>query len=342
MKVLLMGIGNASARLQFVSSYPENYIHRNMNGHEIITFGYNEGVDIRINSDEEFSKVMENLPSGWLPDVCILWNVEWYILPVGIEYAPFPLIAFIGDWDYDIPIPKAIAESVDLVIMISDYEKEAVRFIGANNAATYYPQGVMKKHLCSEQKKMKNRKYDILYTTFIDDEAHLDRSQWILRLCSLSDRYKVIIAPPYGGYDDYYIPLIGDSKLVFSTQRYGSMPNRFIEGGGQGSDVLDTGVEANKYFLSDKEFIMINEMNYAEKVDQHLSDLDGLQKLSDNICRKVAKDYEAKNRFTEFFSFIDNHLNDYHNYGRHLRRSCSLNEYEIHVRRGEVFYYSFF
>lgn len=342
MKVLLMGIGNASARSQFVSSYPENYIQRNMNGHEIITFGYNEGVDIKINSDEEFSKVMENLPSGWLPDVCILWNVEWYLLPVGIEYAPFPLIAFIGDWDYDIPITKAIAESVDLVIMISDYEKEAVKFIGANNAATYYPQGVMKKHLCSEPKKMKNRKYDILYTTFIDDEAHLDRSQWILRLCSLSDRYKVIIAPPYGGYDDYYIPLIGDSKLVFSTQRYGSMPNRFIEGGGQGSVVIDTGVEANKYFLSDEEFIMINEKNYADKIDQHLNDLDRLQILSDNIYRKVAKDYEAEKRFTEFISFIDNHLKDYHNSGRYYRRSCSLNKYEMHIRRGEVFYYSFF
>jgi len=87
---------------------------------------------------------------------------------------------------------------------------------------------------------------------------------------------------------------------------------------------------------------MINEKNYADKIDQHLNDLDRLQILSDNIYRKVAKDYEAEKRFTGFISFIDNHLKDYHNSGRYLRRSCSRNEYEIHIRRGEVFYYSFF
>lgn len=108
MRVLLLGLGNAPPRFHFASIHCENYLERNTEGHEIITFGYNEGVDIQINTDDGFEKVVQNLPHGWIPDCCILWEVDWNLLPKGIENAlslqlPYPGIGIMTS-----PFPKIV------------------------------------------------------------------------------------------------------------------------------------------------------------------------------------------------------------------------------------------
>ncbi|MCF6154444.1 MAG: hypothetical protein E3K36_04160 [Candidatus Brocadia sp.] len=337
MRVLLLGLGNAPPRFHFASIHCENYIERNTEGHEIITFGYNEGVDIRINTDDDFEKVVENLPHGWIPDCCILWEVDWSLLPKGIENAPFPTIAIPWDWDYDIPLSKNCAESTDLLISFGDFEQEALQTMNTSKVEKFYSVGIMEKYFTPYPKKIQDRKYDILYTTGISDTEKLDRSKWVLKLCELSDKYNVTIdehSPDFDGYIDS----LRDSKLVLSHHRYGSMSGRILDAGAQGTVTLETGSEVEKHFVPNKEYIPVSEENIFDQIDKYLGNQALLQEMSDRVYSKVIREYEARKRFVWFLEFLDKTLKS----RKSLKKVNTFTEYERHIRRGEIYFYSFF
>ncbi|MBE7445034.1 MAG: glycosyltransferase [Planctomycetia bacterium] len=335
MKVLLLGKGNIPERFSLVSINCENWISRNMEGHEIMTFGYNEGVDVQIQVDDDFGKVIDKLPHAWIPDVCVLWEVDWNLLPKGVENAPFPIVAIAWDWDYDIPFAKGIFESTDFTIALADFEKDAIRAIGAANVEVFYIIGVMKEYFSSNPRKIKDRKYDILYTTWIDEANYPDRSQWILNLCELSDNFNVCIANPSLDYADYNA-LLADSKLVLSHHRYGSMSGRVLEAGSQGTVVVETGIEVKKYFSPDYEYIPVTPNNFKEQVTKYLHDEQTLQDMSDRAYAKVTNNFEARNRFLGMLEFIEEQLRC----KTFTRKLQTLSENERCIRRGEIYFYA--
>ncbi|MCF6154443.1 MAG: hypothetical protein E3K36_04155 [Candidatus Brocadia sp.] len=335
MKVLLLGFGNAKGRFNPPSTHCENYITRNMGEYEIITFGYNDGVDILINPEDDLEKVVERLPNGWMPDICLLWMVEWNLLPRGIERAPFPTVACIFDWDYDIPYSKTCIESVDLTIVTGDYDKEAVKALGANNAEAFYFAGIMREFIDPHPKKIRDRKLDILYTTWIDDSVQPGRSAWIYRLCSLSDKYNIHVDKSLS-YTEY-ISLLRESKLVLSYNRHGSMTVRTTDAGGQGTIVLETGDGAERYFVPDEDYIYITEKDFAEQIERFLNNESALQEMSDKFYEKITKDFEARKRFIEMLTFAERYLKN----KKSERKFNSYTEHEKCIRRGENYYYAY-
>ncbi len=336
MKILLLGFGNASGRYQPPSTHCENYITRYMGEHEIITFGYNEGVDIIIEPDDDFEKVVAALPEGWVPDICLLWLLEWNLLPRGIELAPFRTCACMFDWDYDTPNSRACMESVDLLIVTGDYDKETVELIGANNAEAFYFAGAMREYVNPHPKRISDRKYDILYTTWIDDSLQPGRSDWISKLSLLSEKYRVHIDShlPY----PEYLALLNDSKLVMSYNRHGSMAVRVTDAGSQGTVVLDSGEGTKKHFIPDEEYIQMSHDNFAAQIDTYLGDEEALQNMSDRFHEKVENTFEARTRFLELLELAQSKLKG----KTGERKFNSLREEEKYIRRGEMYYYSHF
>lgn len=337
MKVLLLGLGNAPPRFHFASIHCENYLERNTEGHEIITFGYNEGVEIQIDIKDDFEKVIERLPHGWIPDCCILWEVDWNLLPKGIENAPFLTIAIPWDWDYDIPLSKNCAELTDLLIAFGDFERESLQTMAASKVEKFYSVGIMEKYFSYHPKKIKERKYDILYTTGISDTEKLDRSKWILKLCDISDKYHVNIDEHSPNFDGY-IDLLRDSKLVLSHHRFGSMSGRILDAGAQGTITLETGTEVERHFVPNREYIPVSEDNIFEQIDRYLGNQTLLQEMSDRVYAKVIKEYEARKRFVFFLEFLDKILKC----RKSFKKVNTFTEYERHIRRGETYFYSFF
>jgi tetratricopeptide (TPR) repeat protein len=333
MKILLLGIGNSPVRSKFVSNHIENYMG-DIEGHEILTFGYNEGVDIKIETGADFREALARLPAGWQPDCCILWEAEWNLLPPGIESAPFPTFALISDWDYDIHLAGCYVKSVDCVIALSDFEKEALLALGARRVEVFHHVGAMREYFAVPPKRMEERKYDILYTSFIDDNAHPDRSAWILKLCGISDRYRVLVAPHLPGYKDYII-LLRDSKLVLSHHRYGSMSGRVMEAGSQGAVVMDTGPDIRNYFKPDEEYIPVTTDDFPDQIERYLNDTAGLQAMSERFYKKVTGDYESRNRLGKLIGFIGALLEC-------KESATGIKEAEDISDRGPVYYYAFF
>ncbi|MDN3513519.1 MAG: tetratricopeptide repeat protein [Candidatus Brocadia sp.] len=342
MNILLLGLGNSQIREKFVSNHSENYVSRNMLGHEIITFGYNEGVDIKIRPEDEFQEVMKGLPEGWTPDFCMLWEVEWNLLPRGIESAPFPTIAFVYDPDYDIPLARACVESVDLTIALAEHEKDVLYSIGAENVQVFYYIGIIEEFFASNPQKIKDRKYDVLYTTWINDLEYPDRSPWILKLCSLSDKYHVLIESHLSSYEEY-ISLLNNSKLVFSYNRFGSMSGRVIEAGAQGTVAIEPGCEIKRHFEPHREYIPVTLENIAEQIERYLKNEGALQSMSDQVYSKVIDNYGARDRFLKLLAFIDLQIKrEKLGSDKQKRKLNRISESERYTQKGEVYFYSFF
>lgn len=339
MKILLMGWGRfyTETTEYIVSQFPENYA-KDIPGYDVITFGYNNGVDIKIKPEDDLQKVIDRLPPGWTPDYCIMYNLTQYLLPQGIERAPFPTVYMALDWDVDAPAARTHAQSVDLEIVGGEYAKDNVMAC-ANNIEILHDSSIMQEFICSDPLPIKNREYDIVYTSYIDRVAGLDplRFRYILKLCDLANqyKYKILIAPYFPNYETYLL-VLQNSKMAFSHNRDGHMSFRVLEAGSQGTVVLDTSEQTKKYFEPNKEYIPVTEDDFFQQVRRYLEDETTLQEMSDRFHTKVTERYESRKHFTRVVGLAERILKN----KTPTRRYSTLPEHEKHVRRGETLYFA--
>jgi tetratricopeptide (TPR) repeat protein len=339
MKILLLGVGNAPVRFNTVSTFFENYIGHISSHIEVMTFGYNDGVDIQIRVDDDFQKVIAKLPPHWNPDVCILQGADYNLLPMGIENAPFPTVAlpYPGDWDLDLIYTRAIVEATDLAIGAGFFDKESLPSIGAENVEIYYLGSVMDEYIALNPKKIKDRKYDIFFTaTWFNDITHPGRSQWAIRLVKLMERYKVCIETPKS-YKSY-LSCLGESRLAFSHVRRGALSGRVLEAAAQGTIPLVTGEDVKMYFQEGSEFISVTEDNFIEKVEYYLENQDVLQGMSDRARSNISQNFRSKERFLRFLDVIQRNLAA----KRSRRRFTNDGSDEFYFRHGEIYFYAYF
>lgn len=337
MNILLQSVGNSFVRNFVVSAYVENLLSQNSLGHSILTFGYNPGCDIILSPDEEFIQTLDRFPSGWWPDICLLWNTEWYLLPKGIEKAPFPIFTVEMDWDYDVPLSRIIFSCSDVVIVLSEQEKNLVEVFNHKNVILFYPQGILKRYIPDEPTPIENRPYDIFYSTGIfDDINHPQRSSWLSKLCSLSNKYNVVIRSGLS-YEEY-IKELSKSKLVFTYHRYGTMSCRAIEAAAQGCVVIDPGEYKPDYLKPNEEYLSITLDEASKKIPEILASPNLLNRLSTSAHRKVKLCYEAKQRFEGLLEVIEKKIPTI----KPHRTFKFLDESEKHFKRGETYYYTHF
>jgi tetratricopeptide (TPR) repeat protein len=336
-RVLMMGAGKHRMRTLLPTLSFENYLSDCMSGYEVVTFGYNEGVDIRINVDDDFNEVIKALPNGWIPDVCILAGCEYGLIPPsGLETAPFLTVYITYDWNYHVHTTKTFVEMVDITISAGDFSFNALNSLNANSMDRFYVHGLEEKFFSLSTKKLKDRKYDILYATGIDDKRWPDRSEWILKLCELADKYKVYIATQTNYYN--YQKLLKETKLAFSHTKLGDMSPRIFDAASQGAVTLDTGHAVKNHFHQDHEFIAVTKENISEQVDRHLQDIDKLQEVADRVQSKVLNQFDPRKLFAGFLGRLYEHLDNKTIYNRNFNK---LSDSEKHIRRAEMYYFSF-
>lgn len=337
MKVLLLGRGNNKIHLTNPLSCPDSYAKGKLKEHDVITFGFLPGTDILIDPNDDFTKVIEKLPKGWIPDLCVLWNVEDYLLPNGIEDAPFPIITIEMDWDFHIQLSKTIVEASDLVIAIGEFERQSILSIGAKNCEIFYSQGVPENLINPSPPMISERPYDIYYSTrYIDDVNHPERSMWLYKLSLLKGKYKVHI-----GDNTYYPKYLSDlskAKLVFSYHRYGSMSSRVLDACSQGAVVIDPGDEVKRLLRPEAEYIPINKDDMECKIQMYLSNQDKLQMISCRAHEKVKINFGGQARFVSLIEYAQKRLRN--NDG--LRKLQKLENWERSYKRGIAYYYSSF
>ncbi len=336
-RILLLETEPRGVHSDIFTQFYGNYLDGCFSSCEVITFGYNKGANIYLRANENFNTVIQALPINWIPDVCIVPNSPFNLIPSGIEQSPFPTVYIAYDWDCQVYTARTFAESVDVSLAFGEFAQKSLQNLGANNINVFYPHGTIKGTFSLTPKKIQDREYDILYTALIDDVNHRDRSEWILRLCQFAEKhkYKVQIVP----YTTFlnYMELTQNSKLVFSHQRFGEMTPRIYEAASQGTVTIDTGSETRKYFVPHEEYIPVTEEDFEEQIKKYLENKDLLQTMSNKVYKKALDSFD-----TGFFlkDLLDKARSSSNKVSSRILNS--MPQSEKHIRMGEMYYYSFF
>jgi tetratricopeptide (TPR) repeat protein len=339
MRILLLGVGNAPVRHSTMSTFFENFARGASSDVEIVTFGFNDGVDIRIDPRDDFSAVVSHLPEGWIPDACILQGIDYNLLPRGIEKSPFPTVVFPfpGDWDMDLVYTKAIVESVDLTIGGGYFDETTLPRVGAASVRTFYLGSVLDEYIARDPRAISERPYDIFFTsTWFDDITHPARSRWLVRLVELSKTCKVLIETPktYAAY----LEALGRAKMAFSHVRRGAFSNRVLEAAARGTVPVVTGEDVTMHFRDGEEFVSVSEENFFERIHFYLTNPGLLQKISEGAHARVRRDFRSEPRFISMLEM----LREFSGKPAGRRRTRELDQYDLHLRRGEVYFYAYF
>ena len=340
MRVLLLALGKTPLKFDQNPYFFENLTDGDNNRDiDIITFGYNDGVGIRINPEDDFKKVVDRLPDGWVPDCCILQAIDNNLLPRGIEGAPFPVVVIPlpGDWDLDLPYTKAIVEAADVVVGAGYFDEENYPVLGASNVEIFYIGSVMGKDFDPQPKIIRDRTVDIFYTaSWLNNLSRPERSQWAAKLALLSQKHNVLIETWTRSYEEY-LSLLRNSKLAFSHVRQEVFSNRVFEAASQGTVPVVTGRDARRYFEDGSEIISVTDDDFFEKVEYYLKNDALLQEMSDRVYKKGKRDFESKSRNLKLLEIIERKYKG----KKTVRGVDSLCLTERHIRTGEIYFYAY-
>lgn len=305
MRVLYMGIGETPTSRALPQSWPDRFFGKEIGRHQVVTFGYAPGLDIQMEPGADFQAVLDALPPGFTPDVCVCTHVDYLLIPRGIEHAPFPTVAITADWDFRIGIARTVAETFDLTVTLGEESCQAMHALGARHTLPFAYFGVPEQEFEAPLAKADcERPIDVLFTGTINDYTHLDRSQWLARVAGLSNRFNVIIGQPDAS-PSAYRKLLQQSKLVFTFHRRGELQMRFTDAVTQGAAVLDNGRETARYFQAGTEYLHYDEANLEELIGHYVTDHAARSSVVDAARRRTIAEFGSVHRFEQLFDRLE-------------------------------------
>lgn len=342
-RILLYSFGNAPVNKRTPTLLLENII-KELETYDVLTFGHNEGVDIKIEPYEGFEEVIKRIPKNWIPNFCLIQAPDYTIVPPDIRYAPFPIVTIpsAGDWDTDICYTKDILKHSDLVIGCGGFDRENFEKLGVNDYIIFNWANIREEDIVPEPSPSFDRPYDILYTLSWRDEAtHPERSEWAIKILELSRYCKVFLADNLA-YKDY-LKMLRSSKLAFCYVRNGYYSGRVIEAGAQGTIPVVPGSDAHNEF-SDDEVIKVDKINFFERVLQAINDHKKLDSMQKEIWNKVKMKYESKKRMSLLLLLVSEKLKNNRKQinKKKLISNINITNYKLLQRMGLTLYYCYY
>ena len=237
------------------------------------------------NYDTSLKDVFHALPDGWNPDIVMVFNIEYNIIPFDIESYPCPVIGILIDWFVNFSTLKEIVKRFDY-IFVGDIEGYNLFHTSGFNRIDYMPI-----HGYSPQfhKRLDNVEniYDITFIGNFNHNIHQERSLWLYRLSKLSNKYKVNIVTDV--YDADYIMVLNQSKITFNYTVTGSMNMRTYEAAACGSLLLTESAnnEIRDYFTDREECVLYDENNLEELIDYYLQNDYERNRIIENAYNRV-------------------------------------------------------
>lgn len=343
MQILYLAAGENSSSQNLPQAWPDRLFGgeqgREVGRHEVITFGYAPDVDIQIPLSAPFSEVLDQLPEGWVPDVCVCVHVDFLMIPPGIEDAPFPTVAVTADWDYRIGVIRSVVRAFDLVIGLGDASCRALQALGARRTLPFAYFGFPEPWMAEDPAPIDNdRPIDVLFTGTIADHTHRDRSQWLARLARLADRYHIHIDDSTQPHDAY-IELLRRTRFVFTFHRRGELQLRFTDAVVEGACPLDNGVETARHFDPETEYALYDDDDFEAQVVRHLANEPLRRQKVAAARQKVLTRFGSVQRIAGLFDAIEQELP---NLDRDARTARRVPDGEVNRRSAEILYLDHF
>lgn len=243
------------------------YMRGAFDGHDAVTFGTGDGVDLPTRPLEPLGSILARLPADWHPDLLLLWRPEYGAVPSGLEAAPFPVVMLTSDWYLEFHDCVETARFVNAVVTGSRGLR-AFRAAGFDHVLRLpmlgYEPGV------DGAFAAEHRDIDVFYAGSTNWAAHPRRERVLAALLDLPPRYKLVYRTRLSRAE--YNQHLGRSRIVINLTVVGEINMRVYEACAAGSclflerDNLDVPA-----LLPDGEAaVYYDEQNLLEKVVWHL------------------------------------------------------------------------
>lgn len=223
--------------------------------------------NFNIGENCSLQEIEEHLPPDWSPDLFIWVSPKYHPIPEGIENAPFPTVAIVGDWNLGFTGLRKNLQRFDWVF--TDRKGvEAFRRAGVAHV-DYWP-------LFSTLPDIENpldteKLYDVTMIGNLNHDVQRERAPWLRRIARMNGRYKVrLLTDIYGGE---YSRTLSQSKIVFNRSIRGEMNMRAFEAPACGSLLFfeEENLEARDFLEDRIHCVLYNKDNLEELVEYYLT-----------------------------------------------------------------------
>ena len=234
-------------------------------------------------------------PSGWEPDVALLWSPEYNLMPPRVPDLPCPTVAWVGDWYLNTQVVGELAGQVDL--LLSDAAGARIlRSRGYTHVEECYPwmfdAAVHRPDWDAEPL------WDIGFLGNFNDAIQRERNRWLARVARLSARWRVCAAA--GVYDEDFTRFLQRSRITFNRSITGDVNMRTFEAAACGSLVLlqRSDTDISQWFEPGRECVLYGEDDFEEVVEHYLVHEDERRAIAEAGWRRVQQHAPAP-RLTE-------------------------------------------
>lgn len=250
---------------------------------DILTFGPVSGPDPRgvdvvydIRHDS-FWDLLQRLPQGWEPDLVLWWDLAFQPLLPGIAQCPYPLAVVAGDWNlsgftlrYTLGMFDFVLGDRGLVQRLNDLGQTNHAWFRAYSfdPEQHYPVSV-------------ESQWDVVFVGNLNFRIHQQRSQFLQRLATLGQSYRIRIVNGIFGAD--YRQLLAQGRLVFNHSVRGEMNMRAYEAPACGRPLLmeANNLEIGQILCPHHSYIPYDADNFIEQIESLLADPHRLAEIAE-------------------------------------------------------------
>lgn len=199
----------------------------------------------------DFDAVLRRLPFRWNPDAVLIRDAEFYKIPRGLERAPMPVFALVGDYNLSMSSMLPVLGCFDHFFC----DTKGVRIfkkLGFRNCEFFCLYGY-DPELHRDHGHPKT--WDVVFLGNLNHSVQQERESSLFQLALLGRRYRIRVDT--GVYGLPYAKMLNSSHLVFNRSIRDEANMRFFEAMGCGAVVmnphleeLDTlGLRADEHYL---------------------------------------------------------------------------------------------
>jgi tetratricopeptide (TPR) repeat protein len=231
---------------------------------------------------------------GGDPDVMIVWAPGYQALPLGIEDAPFPVVACYSDWPLLMPELAGSLDAYDYLFACRGGVR-TLNHMGYQNVE-YWP---MYGHdpLLSRVIPGVEKRWDIGLVGNLSAVVQRERAPWLERVARLADRYRVRIAG--GIFNEQYTQMLNATKITFNRAFRitlnntfdGAMNMRCYEAAACGSLLFceEENEEIRDFFEDRVHCVLYNEENLEELLEYYLQHDEERERICAAAVERVAE-----------------------------------------------------
>lgn len=258
-------------------------------GDEVRVFG-NLGGDVVYQSGMTIQDILKKLPDFY-PDLVVLYDIEYWLLPQNLEQFDGITVALVGDWNLNSHGVLASYAAIDYNFT----DKAGVEFLKKwGIQAEYFPMFFHNPEIMRPNPSAA-KDYDLVFAGNLSGEIQGERNRWLYRLARLSRKYKIGIFTSVFGEE--YANILRRGKIVFNRSIRQEMNMRAFEAAACGSLLFydEENLEVRDFFQDRVHCVLYNEKNLEELIEYYLTHEEEREKIAQAGLQKV-QEFEYSNR----------------------------------------------